>query len=283
MSQKITGSKINSDSINPLGLEVGYESSYNPQLLFPIKRLEKRIELGLDGALPFVGEDIWNAYEISWLNNRGLPQVAIAEFRFQFDSENIVESKSLKLYLNSLNQSVFSGSTVLEKIIAKDLCKVTDSNVSVSLSSLDETKNIQLFEAKNIDNQDIQIDNYSYQPDILANGREKQGLLVEESLMSHLLKSNCLITNQPDWASVFIKYSGQKICEQSLLKYIVSFRTHNEFHEQCVERIYVDIMKYCKPEKLTVYARYTRRGGLDINPWRSNHLSTMKNLRLSRQ
>ncbi len=283
MSQKKTGSKISTKNINPLGLEVGYESSYNPQLLFPIKRLEKRVELGLEGSLPFIGEDIWNAYEISWLNNKGLPQVAIAEFRFQFDSENIVESKSLKLYLNSLNQSVFSDRAMLEKTIAKDLSKVTNSNVLVSLLQLDETNNIQFFKAKNIDIQDIQIDNYSYQPDILANGREKQGLPVEESLMSHLLKSNCLITNQPDWASVLIEYSGQKICEQSLLKYIVSFRTHNEFHEQCVERIYVDIMKYCKPEKLTVYARYTRRGGLDINPWRSNHLSTMENIRLSRQ
>jgi len=283
LSKKLAGSKVSSKSVNPLGLEVGYASSYNPQLLFPIKRLEKRIELGLNGALPFVGEDIWNAYEISWLNNKGLPQVAIAEFRFQFDSENIVESKSLKLYLNSLNQSAFSDRTLLEKTIAKDLSKVTDSKVSVSLSELDETNRIQLFDAKNIDRQDIQIDSYSYQPDILSIDSEKQGLVVKESLMSHLLKSNCLITNQPDWASVLIEYTGQKICERSLLKYIVSFRTHNEFHEQCVERIYVDIMKFCKPEKLTVYARYTRRGGLDINPWRSNHLSTMKNLRLSRQ
>ena len=201
MSQKKTGSKISTKNINPLGLEVGYESSYNPQLLFPIKRLEKRVELGLEGSLPFIGEDIWNAYEISWLNNKGLPQVAIAEFRFQFDSENIVESKSLKLYLNSLNQSVFSDRAMLEKTIAKDLSKVTNSNVLVSLLQLDETNNIQFFKAKNIDIQDIQIDNYSYQPDILANGREKQGLPVEESLMSHLLKSNCLITNQPDWAS----------------------------------------------------------------------------------
>ena len=283
MSNKLPASKVSSNDVNPLGVAVAYESSYNPQLLFPIKRLEKRIELGLGGALPFIGEDIWNAYEISWLNNKGLPQVAIAEFRFQFDSENIVESKSLKLYLNSLNQSAFNDRATLEKTIAKDLSKVTNSNVSVSLSQLDEINNIQFFKAKNIDTQDIQIDNYGYQPDILESGRENECELVEESLMSHLLKSNCLITNQPDWASVLIEYSGQKICEQSLLKYIVSFRTHNEFHEQCVERIYVDIMRYCQPEKLTVYARYPRRGGVDINPWRSNHLSTMKNLRLSRQ
>lgn len=283
MLKKITGANVSSKGINLLGLEVGYESLYNPKILFPIKRLEKRVELGLGEPLPFVGEDIWNAYEISWLNNKGLPQVAIAEFRFQFDSESIVESKSLKLYLNSLNQSTFSDKAMLEKTMAKDLSQITNSKVFVSLSSLDETSNIQVFKAKNIDTQDIQIDNYSYQPDILECDREGNGLLVEESLMSHLLKSNCLITNQPDWASVLIEYSGQKICEQSLLKYIVSFRTHNEFHEQCVERIYVDIMKYCQPEKLTVYARYTRRGGLDINPWRSNHISAMDNLRLSRQ
>ncbi len=272
---------IHSKKNNPLGNDVSYASNYTAELLYPIERIKKRVELGIRGKLPFAGEDIWNAYEISWLNENGLPQVAIGEFRFNADSENIIESKSLKLYLNSFNQSIFMDRVMVEKLIISDLSKATNSNVKVKLSYLDDTNKLMAFDSKNIDDQNIQIESYHYQPEFLKVNYDD--FIVEESLSSHLLKSNCLITNQPDWASILIEYKGQKICESSLLKYIVSFRTHNEFHEQCVERIFMDIMKYCKPEKLIVYARYTRRGGLDINPWRSNHLSTMDNIRLSRQ
>jgi len=268
---------------NPLGKNVNYQSQYNPDLLFAIDRLEKRNELNIGSKLPFIGEDIWNAYEISWLNENGLPQVAIGEFRFNIESENIVESKSLKLYLNSLNQSRFKSLMTVQSLITSDLSRVTNSRVSVHLLNLDEVDTFSRLKAKNIDKQTIQINEYHYRPEILKVSNKESTLVVQESLSSHLLKSNCLITNQPDWASIIIEYKGQKMCESALLKYIVSFRTHNEFHEQCVERIYMDIMNYCKPEKLTVYARYTRRGGLDINPWRSNHLSTMSNTRLSRQ
>ncbi|PHS20030.1 MAG: NADPH-dependent 7-cyano-7-deazaguanine reductase QueF [Kangiella sp.] len=268
---------------NPLGQVVKYDCEYNPKLLFPINRQEKRNELFIGDILPFTGEDIWNAYEISWLNDAGLPQVALAEFRFRADSECIIESKSFKLYLNSFNQSYFKCSNDLTKVMQNDLREITNSKVVVKIMGLDNNYELHVLKAKNIDDQCITIDTYNYSPELLSLVDVKNESIVEESLISHLLKSNCLITNQPDWASILVEYKGLKICEQSLLKYIVSFRSHNEFHEQCVERIFVDIMKYCKPEKLTVYARYTRRGGLDINPWRSNHLSTMDNVRLSRQ
>ena len=267
---------------SPLGKSVDYSVSYQASLLFPIARQEKRDELGLSGKMPFTGEDIWNAYEISWLNDSGLPQVAIAEFRFPSTSANIVESKSLKLYLNSLNQSVFDSLLSIEKVIAKDLSESAGCAVEVVLRAVDSMSEniIQSFSADCIDDIDVNIEQYDYDVSLLELESKD---VVSEKLCSHLLKSNCLITNQPDWASVFIQYKGAKISQESLLKYLVSFRTHNEFHEQCVERIFTDILKRCGPEQLTVYARYTRRGGLDINPWRSNCVNSMENIRLSRQ
>lgn len=267
----------------PLGKEVEYQSTYNPDLLFAIARQEKRSELGIKTILPFVGEDIWNAFELSWLNDNGLPQVAIAEFRFSANSPNIIESKSFKLYLNSLNQSPFKNRAGLKQTLESDLSSFTGSKVSVSLQSVDsiESHQISSFKAVCIDAQDLKITQYDYEPQLLKLSDESR--VVTESLYSNLLKSNCLITNQPDWGSVYIQYKGNKISQESLLKYLISFRTHNEFHEQCVERIYMDIMQYCKPIELTVYARYTRRGGLDINPWRSNCLKSISNIRLSRQ
>lgn len=267
---------------NPLGKAVGYSSKYQPNLLFPIARQIKRDELGLVGDMPFTGEDIWNAYELSWLNKKGLPQVAIAEIRFPFSSTNIVESKSLKLYLNSLNQSMFDNMSSAQATIVKDLSESAKSNVEVILRALDSTGDheIQNLVAECIDFIDVEVTQYEYDDSLL---KLESNQMVAENLYSHLLKSNCLITSQPDWASVLIQYKGKKISRSSLLKYLVSFRTHNEFHEQCVERIFTDIMKHCGPEELTVYARYTRRGGLDINPWRSNCVKTMDNVRLSRQ
>jgi len=268
---------------NPLGQAVSYSESYTPSLLFPIARQEKRDELGLTSSnLPFKGADIWNAYELSWLNSKGLPQVGMAEFIFPDNSPNIIESKSFKLYLNSLNQSKFDDVKDLQAVMQHDLSKVVAEDISVSVYGVGSGREnqIQAFDAECIDHQDLTIDQYDYEPGLL---KLKTSELISENLCSHLLKSNCLITNQPDWASVLIQYKGQKICHASLLKYLVSFRTHNEFHEQCVERIYCDILKYCQPQELTVYARYTRRGGLDINPWRSNCLTSMGNIRLVRQ
>lgn len=275
-------------AVNPLGKSAEYLGKYDAGLLFPIARQQKREELGIITGLPFSGEDIWNAYELSWLNSKGLPQVAIAEFRFPVNSPKIVESKSFKLYLNSLNQTSFNNMDSVQSCICKDLSEAVGAKVEVVIRDLDNLIccSISHFEATCIDSQNITIDQYEYDASLLklvSGPRSGTPNDVREVLCSHLLKSNCLITNQPDWASIFIQYKGAKIDQSALLGYLVSFRTHNEFHEQCVERIYVDIMKYCQPKELTVYARYTRRGGLDINPWRSNCVNSMENIRLSRQ
>jgi len=292
----MSGESSSNEPKNPLGKAVEYDGKYQAELLFPICRQVKRDELGLkpdsQKALPFRGADIWNAYELSWLNLKGLPQVGIAEFIFPANSDNIIESKSFKLYLNSLNQSSFENRTALQAILEKDLSNAVglygiNSRVVVKIRGVEEIDEnmINSFRADCIDDQDIMIDQYDYTPSLLtlANCELSSAEIVQENLCSHLLKSNCLITNQPDWASVFIQYKGAKIRHEALLKYLVSFRTHNEFHEQCVERIFCDILKYCQPEELTVYARYTRRGGLDINPWRSNCVTSMDNIRLVRQ
>ncbi|MEP1744066.1 MAG: NADPH-dependent 7-cyano-7-deazaguanine reductase QueF [Kangiellaceae bacterium] len=275
-----------SNQQNPLGQTVEYVSTYQPQLLFAIAREEKRVEIGITGDLPFVGEDIWNAYEVSWLNLNGVPRVATAEFRFPADSPNIIESKSFKLYLNSFNQTKFESLESVMQTIKQDLeaaslasVEVRIDEVGIKPANLDESADVTC-----IDHIDIAIDSYEYNPDLLKSKLSlDETSSIEESLCSHILKSNCLITSQPDWASIFIRYHGTPIDHARLLAYIISFRNHNEFHEQCVERIYSDIMSHCKPDKLTVYARYTRRGGLDINPWRSNFESNMPNNRLIRQ
>lgn len=259
----------------PLGREVAYPSQYDASLLFPVPRIDKRVELGLarsSDELPFHGGDFWNAYEMSWLNAKGKPQVAIGVFEFAFDSKNIIESKSFKLYLNSYNQTRFKNWREIQQCLSADLSEAAQGSVSVKLCSLAEYQSEYPVVDSNavlIDDLDVEIEAYDYQPELLVVD-SSSAETVEESLLSDLLKSNCLITSQPDWASVVVDYKGQKINHESLLKYLISFRNHNEFHEQCVERIFMDIMTHCSPETLTVYARYTRRGGLDINPWRSN-------------
>lgn len=277
--------KVDGSSNNPLGKKSEYCCTYQPSLLFAITRLGKRSELGIVGELPFFGEDIWNAYEISWLNSFGLPQVAIGEFRVPSTTPHIVESKSLKLYLNSFNQTTFNSLCQVEETIQRDLSRLVGSPIGVQLRKLDKARAINQLNAQCIDSVDVVINQYDYDATLLKVTDTQSGKqnVVEESLCSHLLKSNCLITNQPDWASVLIQYKGVKISHRSILKYLVSFRTHNEFHEQCVERIFCDLTERCKPQQLTVYARYTRRGGLDINPWRSNCVESMENIRLSRQ
>jgi 7-cyano-7-deazaguanine reductase len=266
---------------SPLGKTVATSDKYAPSLLFPIPRIGKRTEIGIGTKLPFIGVDIWNAFELSWLNSRGIPQAYVGEFVFPAESPNIVESKSFKLYLQSFNQSYFNSVEEVRDTLIKDLTKASEAPVSVKLYKVSDLRHvtIQDFKGTCIDNLDVEVDTYTYQPQFLKNGSGS----VEETLVSHVLKSNCLITNQPDWASVCIKYKGLKIEHEGLLKYLVSFRTHNEFHEQCVERIFVDIMHYCKPEQLSVYARYTRRGGLDINPFRSSMSQYPDNIRNTRQ
>ncbi len=267
-----------------LGKSVSYPEHFDASLIVGIPRQQKRAEIELSNQhLPFQGEDIWNAYELSWLNQKGKPMVAIGEFRFPCETPNLVESKSFKLYLNSYNQARFETILSVKNQLINDLSRVSGGSVLVDLIALDEiqTQSFGHLEGDTIDDLDVHIDSYHYQPELLLNITSSE--VVSEALNSHLLKSNCLITGQPDWGSIEISYSGKKINREALLKYLISFRQHNEFHEQCVERIWVDIMKFCQPEKLSVYARYTRRGGLDINPFRSNFEKKKENPRLSRQ
>lgn len=255
---------------SPLGKPTEYQACYAPELLFPIPRQIKRDELGLNpDALPFVGEDLWNGYEISWLNPKGKPVVAIGTFRVPFNSPHLIESKSFKLYLNSLNQTAFADLATLAATLERDLSAVAGASVTVQLCGLNERPEVIVGypEGTLLDELDIACTSYQPSPELL---HTSTGPVVEETLFSHLLKSNCLVTGQPDWAMVVIRYRGQAIDRAGLLQYLVSFRGHNEFHEQCVERIYCDILQYCQPEALAVHARYTRRGGLDINPFRSS-------------
>ena len=256
--------------LSPLGKATAYQAEYAPELLFPIPRQIKRDELGIvPGLLPFVGEDLWNAYELSWLNPKGKPVVALATFHVPADSPHLIESKSFKLYLNSLNQSVFADIAALSATLEKDLSAVAGAPVKVNIEALSTRPRVDVGypQGELLDALDIACDSYQPTPEILT---ALTGAVVEETLYSHLLKSNCLVTGQPDWAMVVIRYRGRAIDRAGLLRYIVSFRGHNEFHEQCVERIYCDIQRQCAPEALAVYARYTRRGGLDINPFRSS-------------
>lgn len=265
-----------------LGKTVDYADHYDASRLFPIPRAAKRGELGITAPLPFAGVDIWNAWELSWLDPRGKPYVAIAEIRVPADSPCIIESKSFKLYLNGFNQERVDSREVLRERIAADLSQAAGAVVSVRLKSLDQAAAELMAEPAGfcIDALDIDIDCYGPpQPEFLGAGEE----VVDELLVSRLLKSNCPVTGQPDWATVQIGYRGPRIDREGLLRYLVSFRRHDDFHEQCVERIYVDLMRRCAPEHLTVQARYTRRGGLDINPWRSTLPGEPGNVRGARQ
>ena len=267
-----------------LGQKTEYKHNYEPELLQAVPRSLNRDDLDLGDELPFVGCDVWTLYELSWLNQNGLPQVAVGDVTLPATSPNLVESKSFKLYLNSFNQTKFASWDDVTRTLIKDLSACAGGEVKVEIHPVQTYSQQPIVDMTGecIDNQDIVIDNYEFDAEYLQSSTSEE--LVEETLHSHLLKSNCLITNQPDWGSVEINYVGNKIDREKLLRYLISFRQHNEFHEQCVERIYTDIIKFCKPSSLTVFARYTRRGGLDINPFRSSHIEKpAHNLRLARQ
>jgi 7-cyano-7-deazaguanine reductase len=267
----------------PLGKETTYVSIYTPELLFPILRKQKRDEIHVLSPLPFKGYDIWNAYELSWLNDKGKPEIAVAQFIFPCETSHIIESKSFKLYLNSYNNTKFSSMNAVKVSLENDLSKNAGLDVEVHLLAPHQFSNhiIRNFDGICLDPLDVNCDTYTVHADYLQIKNDK---VVDETLYSDLLKSNCLVTGQPDWASIQIKYSGQQIDHKGLLKYIISYRNHNEFHEQCVERIFMDISTRCNPTSLTVYARYTRRGGLDINPIRSTeNIEKINNFRMFRQ
>ena len=269
-----------------LGKATDYSNQYDPSLLQGVPRSLNRDDLDIDQSnLPFFGEDIWYGYEVSWLNAKGKPVVAVAEFHFPCSSENLIESKSFKLYLNSFNQTRFDSQAQVLEHMTNDLSKVAGAHATVHLFPVDNCPRLAIATSKAtcIDELDVEIDQYQYQPTLLSGATGSSNKQVTEQLVSHLLKSNCLITNQPDWASVYISYTGSEIDKEKLLKYLISFRDHNEFHEQCVERIYCDIQQFCQPKYLTVFARYTRRGGLDINPYRSSMPSNAPSTRSLRQ
>ena len=270
---------------SPLGKPSAYVTQYDPALLFPIARQAKRDELALTGTLPFFGMDIWNAYEVSWLNLRGKPQIAIATVMVPAESPNIIESKSFKLYLNSFNQTRLAGPEALSELLRADLSAGFGAPVQLSLTLPEQFANLKMGELDGLLLDRLDIDVGEYTPDAGLLNADLDGAPVEQTLVSHLLKSNCLVTGQPDWGSVQIQYVGAPIDQEGLLRYLIGFRNHNEFHEQCVERIFMDVLRRCKPQKLAVFARYTRRGGLDINPWRSNFSTGQRpsNLRNARQ
>jgi 7-cyano-7-deazaguanine reductase len=256
-------------------------------VLFPIPRSENRLKLNIQSnqALPFVGVDIWNAYELSWLNPKGKPQIALAEFQIPADSPNMIESKSFKLYLNSLNSARFKNEEDVRERLIADLSAVAGSKISTRINppELISKKGMQEMSGVLMDRLDIEIDpNLPADPSLLE-VNDSLGP-IEQCLVTHLLKSNCPVTGQPDWASVQIRYQGRPILEEGLLRYLIGFRQLGEFHEHCVETIFCDIKRQCKPDKLSVYARYTRRGGLDINPFRTDHNSPWpENIRHARQ
>lgn len=267
-----------------LGQQAEYHSQYNPDILFSITRKNMRDELGIADQLPFYGFDCWNHYEVSWLNAHGKPIAATAEISYNCDSPCLIESKSMKLYFNSFNNSKFANIDIVAAIVKKDIAVHVGADVSVKITPLHRANRPAIavsFVGTCLDELDIECTIDKLNPLYLQAGTES----VEEDLYSNLLKSNCPVTNQPDWASVQIAYKGKKINHTGLLRYLVSYRNHQEFHELCVERIFMDILRHCQPAELTVYARYTRRGGLDINPYRStkNYIGDIVNQRLYRQ
>ncbi len=273
-----------------LGQPSTYADQYDASLLFPIARAAQRQALGLNGPLPFLGADLWTAFELSWLNARGKPQVALAHFTVPCESSHIVESKSFKLYLNSFNQTRFADAAQVLATLRTDLSAavwhggVVQSSVGVKLIAADDFDREPIYELDglNLDRLDLDCDRYTPAPELLHAATDEAP--VSEVLTSNLLRSNCPVTGQPDWGSVQISYFGPQIDQAGLLRYIVSFRQHQGFHEDCVERMFMDISQRCQPHKLAVYARYTRRGGLDINPFRSSYPQALPaNQRQARQ
>ena len=296
---------MNQPHQSPLGQPSAYADTYDASLLFPLPRAPKREEIGLastgTGAMPFFGADMWTAYELSWLNLRGKPQVALAHFTVPCETRNIIESKSFKLYLNSFNNAKFASVQDVKERLREDLTQALwrgddrfavppsappsappTIGLSITDATLFDREPIHELDGLSLDRLDMDFTRYNPVPELLTAAFDEQP--VSEVLTSNLLKSNCLVTGQPDWGSLQISYSGPQIEQGGLLQYIVSFRNHNEFHEQCVERIFMDIWSRCKPVKLAVYARYTRRGGLDINPFRTSYPQALpKNIRMARQ
>jgi 7-cyano-7-deazaguanine reductase len=268
---------MSTPDLSPLGKSASYPTDYAPEVLFPMPRATQRALIGAGDKPLFMGADLWTAYELSWLNARGKPQVAMARLVVPADSPNIIESKSLKLYLGSFSNTRLSGPEEVVARMRADLSaalwqgsgRTGSAGVQLVMPDAFAREKVQELEGLNLDRLDLECTHYLPAPELLTAQLDEPP--VSETLTSQLLKSNCLVTGQPDWGSVQIRYSGPQIDQAGLLQYIVSFRNHHEFHEHCVERIFMDIWRQCRPSQLTVVARYTRRGGLDINPFRTSH------------
>lgn len=264
---------MNTESLlkqSPLGKTVEYHGNYQPSLLFSLPRSLKRADLGISGETPpFYGFDLWNAYEFSWLNENGKPISAIAQFLILCGSPQLIESKAFKLYLNSFHQTKFKSVEEVTSLLEHDLSECAQAPILLEVAPLHTIQGCELRRPSGIclDNLDIIVDQYTVDPSLLT----IEQAIVTESLYSDIFKANCLGTQQPDWGTIQIEYTGPQINHAQLLKYLISFRQHNEFGEHCVERIFMDIMQHCKPQALTVFAHFTRRGGLDINPCRSTN------------
>lgn len=270
--------------IGQLGKNTEYPSQYDNRILFPIARSVSREVLGIFEPLPFFGQDIWNAYELSWLDKDGRPRAGLAEIVIPANSTHIIESKSFKLYLNSFNQTRIGDSERLRQMIMRDISEVCGGIATVTImpATASHAFPIESFYGEVIDDLEVDINYYGPPEPLYLNTSEDTQ--INETLVSHIFRSNCPVTNQPDWASIQIRYLGKRIEREGLLRYLVSYRTHNDFHENCVEHIYSDIWKQCRPLQLSVYARFTRRGGLDINPFRgSDGMVAPSNMRLIRQ
>ena len=281
---------MSTPDLSPLGKSTSYPTQYAPEVLFPLARATQRALIGVGDKPLFMGADLWTAYELSWLNTKGKPQVALARLVVPADSPHIIESKSLKLYLGSFANTRLSGPEEVLARLRADLSaalwhgSAQPGTVGVQLVQSDrfDMESVQELDGLSLDRLDVECTHYEPAPELLSAQLDEQP--VTETLTSQLLKSNCLVTGQPDWGSVQIRYSGPQIDQAGLLQYLVSFRNHNEFHEHCVERIFMDIWRQCRPSQLMVYARYTRRGGLDINPFRTSHPQTLPpNIRTARQ
>ncbi len=281
---------MNQPEESQLGKASRYADQYDASLLFPIPRAAKRMEIGVGETPPFFGADLWTAFELGWLNLRGKPQVALVHFTIPCETANIIESKSFKLYLNSFNNSRFADAAQVQSRLRADISEAawrgapqaSSVGVRLLLPEMFDREDVCELDGLSLDRLDVECERYTPAPELLTAVFDEQPVI--EVLTSNLLKSNCLVTGQPDWGSVQISYSGPQINQEGLLQYLVSFRNHNEFHEQCAERIFMDIWTRCKPLKLTVYARYTRRGGMDINPFRTSHPRAIPpNIRTARQ
>ena len=280
----------NTPEKSQLGKSSAYVDQYDASLLFPIARATKRAEIGVTAQPVFFGADLWTAFELSWLNTKGKPQVALAHITVPAESTHIVESKSFKLYLNSFNNTGIDSADEVRDRIRRDISAAVwhgsavqaSVGVKILMPEKFDAEPVHELDGLSLDRLDLECTHYQPAPELLTVSDEESP--VTEVLVSNLLKSNCLVTGQPDWGCVQISYTGREIVQEGLLQYIVSFRNHNEFHEQCVERIFMDIWSRCKPLKLSVYARYTRRGGLDINPFRTSHPQALPgNTRTARQ